>query len=120
MTPTELARKALEMAEKATEGPWVIDGIGIYGRKGTDEPLVGHVIVGQKPEADFVVFSRTALPQLAKAVLELEEKVGKVRKIAERMDCTCGGEGPDSDHSYESCGCDQHELLEALATEKPG
>jgi len=41
----------------------------------------------------------------------------KLRPIIDDMDCTCGGEADDSDHSYEICGCWKHELLDILSAE---
>lgn len=69
----DIARKALELAEKATPGPWTPDDC-YYGPEYTD--------------SEFIAFARTALLILAKAVIEAAEReppavlVRELRKVA--------------------------------------
>lgn len=85
-SPTELAKRALELAEKATPGPWeVIEKDGIYSSKKDDynnpTEIVWETIpyenvgVRSTEDAHFIAESRTLLPALAEAVLDLEEKL---------------------------------------------
>jgi hypothetical protein len=84
---TDLAQKALELSEKATPAPWTgdrYDGTVKYHMTGPDP--VSHLVlvvdhkngefgfVGDNGDNDeaFVMFARTALPQLARALIEQE------------------------------------------------
>jgi hypothetical protein len=76
-----------KIVDAATPGPWTIDGIGIYGRSEEDEPLVGHVIVGQRADAEFTIAARTWLPLLIKEVEALRKErplLIQVAKAAEQ------------------------------------
>ncbi len=44
-------------------------------------------------------------------LIALVETMGKA---LEQADCTCGSEGPDSDHSYQDGGCFKHDALASV------
>lgn len=104
----ELARKAEELAAKATPGPWEwsnksrIDGseddywdcrTPTGARVLDDGSACGEYnqeIDPRGPDAEFIAFARTALPELARAVIEAEERetkywVDKEDQMARRL-----------------------------------
>jgi hypothetical protein len=68
---TDLARQALELAEKATPGPWWKVTSAYDPERFYVEPEIGEA--GEDSDAEFIAFAREALPILAARVLELEE-----------------------------------------------
>jgi len=109
MTPTDLAKEALKLADGVTPGPWKLWAMDVLWDKGGDSDLDKAVPVCRtyfqdsqgKPrtfDASFIAFSRTALPALAKAYLELEERC----RLAEGV-CELAKDAQHSLEHYEWC-----------------
>lgn len=84
-TNIELAKRVLELAEKATPGPWAWDvaPIGVRGlfsgKRGVVSNWLAYVdeadmVVGDA-DAEFIAQARTLMPELAKRLLEAEEEL---------------------------------------------
>ena len=91
-------KKVLEICEKATEGPWQIVEQGKWGRFVLDGNN-NYALEMDYPENDnFVVVARTALPELAQRVIELEEENAKLQAVAEaakEIEWVYGGDNPE-------------------------
>lgn len=87
----KLAMDAKNLAEKATEGPWV-PAISLDARRGSIlvpnqklSPLVYYdpddvqCASLRKPSLGFIAASRTLVPQLADAVLDLEKELSGIK-----------------------------------------
>lgn len=118
LTPSETARKALELAEAATIGPWMHWVVTTPPQKGPDGeewPLVhgsgpphqikedrdGSALKAAFEDMKFIAFSRLALPLLAKAYLnviaEASASFAEIRRCLD--DVPCG----DPCDSYGTC-----------------
>lgn len=91
---TTRAKRALELAERATEGPWVVDTGHHFGPlycvyvPDTQEVLC--TINEWSPDVDkrdacFIADSRTLLPALARDVIELEAECDQLRAEIARL-----------------------------------
>lgn len=72
---TKLAKRALELSEKATKGPYTLQGAHVHDEHCcvADCCAVGNPLQARE-NANFFANARTILPQLATAYLELKEK----------------------------------------------
>lgn len=75
MTPeaVRIAKEALELAEKATPGPWKLDHdwtLEVIDRDEHNVAKLPHHMASTPSNAAFIAYARTALPILARAVLE--------------------------------------------------
>ena len=90
------------------------------------EALIGSGFIIEK----FTMGTHPALKKIDEAIAALSaidpetirsearaELIKKMRPIIDDMDCTCGGESEDSDHSYENSGCWKHDMMEILSAE---
>lgn len=82
-----LAEDALGWSKKATRGPWVMEVgcsrrcVFIYPQCEPPRPLLAEISLGPRingsgkggADAEFITHSRTALPTLAQAILDLTE-----------------------------------------------
>lgn len=91
---TTRAKRALELAEKATEGPWVVDTGNHFGlRYCVYVPDAQEALCTinewspdvNKRDACFVAESRTLLPALARDVLELDASFVSLEQSAESL-----------------------------------
>lgn len=73
-----IARKAEELAAKATPGPWRVCACGC-GRLLDDS--AHRFLDDTGTNADFIAFARTALPILARAVIEAEAIVEAAQAV---------------------------------------
>lgn len=68
-----IAKEALELAEKATPGPWKMDHdwtLEVIDRDEHNVAKLPHHMASTPSNAAFIAFARTAIPILARAVLE--------------------------------------------------
>jgi hypothetical protein len=94
MTPQDYIQKCLELSERATKGPWFYDRNGCKEGEGPHGEVwfsneTGRTAIVESAwwngtDAEFIAFSRTALPKLSKA---LREAIAHLR-----MSCRCDEE----------------------------
>lgn len=81
----ETAKKALELAEAATPGPWIVaqDEQRGYVDARSRTVCTSSAQRGLVPDdLNWIAFSRTSLPVLAQHVLDLEAKLERVKTIS--------------------------------------
>ena len=111
-------KEVLGICDKATEGPWQIVEQGKWGRFVLDGNN-NYALEMDYPENDnFVVVARTALPELAQRVIELEEENAKLQATIaatqdalEEIKARCELRRQDHDAHYEN----YYEAKKALA-----
>lgn len=113
--PLSLARRALEMAEKATPGPWTSDTVLPAGDDGAgtswgespwrivngppqaiQDTMLSRRAFTHEPDAAFIAFSRTALPELARALIASQEEAEKLRAELTKCDAILAVCDPDA------------------------
>lgn len=103
MTPTDLAKEALKLAEKIPRGPWMFSpGNALdHWELWNDEESIVQDDSGVEPAKEVLewfALSGTALPALAQAYLELEERC----RLAEAV-CELAKDAQHSLEHYEWC-----------------
>lgn len=92
MTIEEIAEKALALAEAATPGEWRSDDMPVdtgayWTQVDVDRPdqpaleVLCRTSEGACADAALIAFSRSALPELARAVLALRTELDTVRRV---------------------------------------
>ena len=122
-------KKVLEICAAATRGPWVTN-VKHYEHCIVSKPLydegINYLISGRcclSQDDDFVVLARTALPEFAQRVIELEAKSATLLAIAEAAQEVLQKEPTiicprcDGSAGAERCVCEPWELLRQTVVE---
>jgi hypothetical protein len=122
-------REILEACKKASKGPWskvMRKGDRLY--VGSEEKPIAEICTLYVGEAEanlqFIALARTALPELAQRLIEIEEKLHKlIAEEAEHQEKVCIAECSNRKHGYcydmqrcEKLEAENAKLREALKT----
>lgn len=118
-------KEVLKICNKATEGPWETTGRG--SEYVINKNNFNVCLTRRSHDAQFIALARTALPEFAQRVIELEDENAKLRAVAEAAKgiewvyggdnlegmwllCPCCGKGEIDGHNDD---CKLHQALVA-------